>query len=47
MEILTGDDQRCNSQWLREQCLTRFGKHTLTAQLTLLLQPTANSSTSS
>lgn len=47
MEILTGDDQRCNGQWLREQCLTRFGKHTLTAQLTLLLQPTANSSTSS
>lgn len=47
IEILQGNDQRCNGQWLREKCLSRFGKNTLTPQLTSLLNLTTNSSPSS
>jgi glycosyltransferase involved in cell wall biosynthesis len=40
IEILTGEDQRCNGQWLREQCLARFNKDILTEQLKQLLHAT-------
>ncbi|WP_347342646.1 glycosyltransferase family 4 protein [Coleofasciculus sp. FACHB-1120] len=37
IEILKGDDQRCNSQWLREQSLALFGKDALAQKLKQLL----------
>jgi glycosyltransferase involved in cell wall biosynthesis len=37
IEILKGNEQRCNGQWLREQSLARFGKEALTRQLKQLL----------
>jgi len=37
IEILKGEDQRCDSQWLREQSLALFGKDTLAQQLKQLL----------
>lgn len=37
IEILKGDDQRCNGQWLRQECLTQFSKDTLTEQLKQLI----------
>jgi glycosyltransferase involved in cell wall biosynthesis len=43
MEILKGADPRCNGQWLREECLARFGKDTLTELLKPLLDPPSHS----
>ncbi|MGB7441575.1 MAG: glycosyltransferase family 4 protein [Coleofasciculaceae cyanobacterium] len=37
IEILTREDQRCNSQWLREQTLAVFGKEAIALQLKELL----------
>ncbi|HEY9665503.1 MAG TPA: glycosyltransferase family 4 protein [Coleofasciculaceae cyanobacterium] len=37
IEILKGDDQRCNGQWLRQECLAQFSKDTLTQQLKQLI----------
>lgn len=37
MEILKGEDRRCNGEWLRQQCLARFSKDTLTQELKPLL----------
>lgn len=37
VEILKGDDQRCDPQWLREQSLALFGKDALAQQLKQLL----------
>ncbi|WP_445223412.1 glycosyltransferase family 4 protein [Coleofasciculus sp. FACHB-SPT9] len=37
IEILKGDDQRCDPQWLREQSLALFGKDALAQQLKQLL----------
>jgi glycosyltransferase involved in cell wall biosynthesis len=33
IEILKGEDNRCNGQWLREECLARFSKDALTQRL--------------
>jgi glycosyltransferase involved in cell wall biosynthesis len=41
IEILKGEDQRCNGQWLREQSLALFGKDALTQQLKQLLDAVA------
>ncbi|MDY7016430.1 MAG: glycosyltransferase family 4 protein, partial [Cyanobacteriota bacterium] len=38
IEILRGEDRRCNGSWLREQCLARFGKEALAQQLRQLLE---------
>ena len=46
IEILKGEDQRCDGQWLREQCLALFGKDALTQQLKQLLNAAAVSLTS-
>ncbi len=43
IEILKGEDQRCNGQWLREQCLARFSKDTLADQLKPLLDTPTSS----
>lgn len=37
IEILKGEDQRCNGQWLREQCLAKFSKDALAQRLEKLL----------
>ncbi len=37
IEILKGDDQRCNSQWLREESLKVFGRVAFTERLRQLL----------
>ena len=37
LEILKGEDQRCDGMWLREQCLASFGKEALTQSLKHLL----------
>ncbi|GFE71530.1 glycosyltransferase family 4 protein [Chroococcus sp. FPU101] len=37
LEILAGDDPRCNGQWLREQTLISFGQKALTEKLKALL----------
>lgn len=42
IEMLQGDDRRCHGQWLREQCLNRFGQDHLTTPLRELLNPTEN-----
>jgi glycosyltransferase involved in cell wall biosynthesis len=44
IEILKGEDRRCDGQWLREQCLARFGKDALAQQLQQLLNAAAISS---
>ena len=36
-EILQGNDQRCRGEWLREQCLARFGQDAFRVQLQKLL----------
>jgi len=41
IEILKGEDPRCNGQWLREQCLARFSKEALAQQLNQLLTATS------
>lgn len=41
IEILKGEDQRCDGQWLREQSLALFGKDALTQQLKQLLDAVA------
>lgn len=46
IEILKGEDQRCDGQWLREQSLALFGKDALTQQLKQLLNAAAVSLTS-
>ncbi len=38
IEILKGDDQRCDGQWLREQALALFSKDALTWRLKELLE---------
>lgn len=38
LEILKGEDRRCNGEWLREQCLAKFSKEALARQLQSLLQ---------
>ncbi|MBD2577555.1 glycosyltransferase family 4 protein [Oscillatoria sp. FACHB-1406] len=38
IEILKGEDPRCNGEWLREQCLAKFSKEALARQLQTLLQ---------
>lgn len=37
IEILKGEDQRCDDQWLREGCLAEFSKDALTQRLKKLL----------
>ena len=37
IEILQGEDRRCDGRWLREECLALFGKETLTQRLKQLL----------
>jgi glycosyltransferase involved in cell wall biosynthesis len=37
IEILQGEDRRCDGRWLREQCLALFGKEALTQRLKQLL----------
>jgi glycosyltransferase involved in cell wall biosynthesis len=37
IEILNGEDRRCNGQWLREQCLALFSKEAFTQQLKQLI----------
>lgn len=37
LEILSGKDQRCHSQWLRQQTVTKFGKKALQAKLQQLI----------
>lgn len=37
MAILKGEDQRCDSQWLREQCLAQFSANAFREQLKQLL----------
>lgn len=37
IEILKGEDQRCNGQWLREQAIANFGQAALQKQLLSLL----------
>ena len=37
IEILTGEDQRCDGQWLREQTLAVFGKEAIASRLKELL----------
>jgi phosphatidylinositol alpha-1,6-mannosyltransferase len=39
LEILQGEDQRCDPQWLRQQTLAKFGKKALQAQLQQLIAP--------
>lgn len=41
IEILKGDDQRCNGQWLREQSLALFGKDAFRQRLKQLLDAVA------
>lgn len=38
IEILKGEDQRCDGQWLRQECLAYFGRDALTEQLKKLLK---------
>ncbi|MBD2343033.1 glycosyltransferase family 4 protein [Anabaena subtropica] len=38
LEILQGDDQRCNGEWLREQAIAFFGMDALQKQLLFLVQ---------
>ncbi|WP_082803647.1 MULTISPECIES: glycosyltransferase family 4 protein [unclassified Anabaena] len=38
IEILKGDDQRCDGQWLREQAIANFGMEALKQQLLSLLE---------
>jgi glycosyltransferase involved in cell wall biosynthesis len=38
IEILKGEDQRCDGEWLRQECLALFGKDTLTLRLKQLLE---------
>jgi phosphatidyl-myo-inositol dimannoside synthase len=42
LEILRGEDPRCNGQWLREQCLAQFGKEALARQLKSLVERGGN-----
>lgn len=37
IEMLQGQDQRCNGEWLREQCLASFGKSAFQSSLQQLL----------
>lgn len=37
IEILKGEDQRCDGEWLRQECLALFGKDALTVRLKQLL----------
>ena len=37
IEILKGEDRRCNGEWLREQCLALFSKDAFTQQLKQLI----------
>jgi glycosyltransferase involved in cell wall biosynthesis len=46
IEILKGEDQRCEGQWLREQSLAIFGKEAIVQQLKRLLNAAATSNTS-
>jgi glycosyltransferase involved in cell wall biosynthesis len=39
LEILQGQDQRCDPQWLRQQTLTKFGKKALQEKLQQLIEP--------
>lgn len=41
IEILKGEDRRCDGQWLREQSLTHFSKEALAQQLEQLLEGSA------
>ncbi|MCA1991807.1 MAG: glycosyltransferase family 4 protein [Coleofasciculus sp. S288] len=43
IEILKGEDRRCDGQWLREQSLAMFGKEALAQQLKRLINATATS----
>ena len=45
IEILKGEDQRCDSQWLRAESLALFSKDAFTQQLKRLLQDTMISRT--
>lgn len=38
IEMLQGEDSRCDGQWLREQCLAHFSKEALARQLKQLLE---------
>jgi glycosyltransferase involved in cell wall biosynthesis len=38
MEILKGDDQRCNGEWLREQAIAHFGMDAFQQQLLSLIK---------
>jgi glycosyltransferase involved in cell wall biosynthesis len=38
IEILKGDDQRCNGQWLREQAIANFGIDAFQQQLLSLVK---------
>lgn len=38
IEILKGDDRRCDGQWLREQCLALFGKDAFAQRLQQILE---------
>jgi len=40
IEILKGDDQRCNGQWLRQESLAHFGRDALVQKLKELLAKT-------
>ncbi|MCP2730212.1 glycosyltransferase [Limnofasciculus baicalensis] len=40
IEILKGEDRRCNGEWLREQSLALFSKDAMKEQLKQLLYPT-------
>ncbi|MGQ4649770.1 glycosyltransferase [Lyngbya aestuarii] len=47
IEIFTGEDERCNGQWLRQQCLSLFDQDALTQRLKQLLNHATASSSSS
>lgn len=37
IEILKGEDKRCDGEWLRHECLALFGQDALTVRLKQLL----------
>ncbi len=37
IEILQGEDKRCDGQWLRQECMAKFGQNALKEKLELLL----------
>ncbi|MEB3230807.1 MAG: glycosyltransferase [Leptolyngbyaceae bacterium] len=39
IEVLQGQDQRCDGAWLRQEAIAAFGQHAFQAQLQSLLQP--------